>query len=120
MPVPNVGWLAINDRSVWQVRWKRTHIWRTLAHARALHSGAKPLTGPVNVTAQIHKATRVRYDLDGTAATVKACIDGIRDAGLIDGDDTSVVARVSIVPGEVRKPACITLTITPTTAEEAS
>ena len=111
IPVPPGGWLAINDRSVWQVRHKRTKDWRTLAWARARQSGAEPIAGPVEVTATIHKATRVHYDLDGCAATVKACIDGLRDAELIDGDDHSQVTRVTILPGEVRKPACIVLTI---------
>lgn len=119
VPVPPEGWLAINDRLHWAARNKRTQAWRALAWARARQSGAHPIGGPVQVTAVIHKATRVRYDLDGCAATVKAAIDGIRDANLIDGDDHSQVTKVTILPGEVRKPACIVLTIE-TAKEQAS
>ena len=52
-------------------------------------------------------------DLDGAAATVKACVDGLRDAGVIPADDTSVVARLVVTPGEVGKPGRVVVTVTP-------
>ena len=105
-------WLAINDRHHFAVRAARTKAWRHAAAVYALNQGAQPVEGRVEVHAVIHKPTRVHYDLDGAAATVKACVDGLRDAGVIPADDTSVVARLVVTPGEVGKPGRVVVTVT--------
>lgn len=112
-------WLAINDRHHWAVRNARTQAWRRAANVYAKAQGAQPVVGAVEVHAVIHKATRVHYDLDGAAATVKACVDGLRDAGVIPEDDTSVVARFVVTPGPVGKPGRVVVTITPIKEEAA-
>jgi len=106
-------WVTINDRDHWAVRNARTQAWRKAAKVYAVKQHAQPVSGVVEVHATIHKATRVHYDLDGAAATVKACIDGLRDAGVIPEDDTSVVARFVMEPGPVGKPGRVVLTVTP-------
>ena len=103
-------WLAINNRDHWARTAAKVKAWRTAACEAS--KDAPALIGTVTITATIHKATRARYDLDGTAPTVKACIDGLRDAGLIIADEHDAVVRVVIEPGEVRKPGSVELTVT--------
>lgn len=104
--VPRVAaWLTTNDRDHWAVRNARTQTWRRAAWA--MSKGNRPFTGPVTITATIHKPTRVRYDLDGIAPTVKACIDGMCDAGVLTDDHAEVVTTVTIRAGEPRKRAGI-------------
>lgn len=110
-------WLAINDRSVWQVRWQRTRAWRSAASVAARASGGRGKTRPrlagrIHVHATICKSHRIAYDLDGTAATVKACVDGLRDAGLIEADDSSTLTRLTITPGPLHPRGAVVLTIT--------
>ena len=106
-------WVAINDRHHFAVRNARTQAWRRAAQVYAKAQHAQPVEGAVEVRAVIHKATRVHYDLDGVAATVKACVDGLRDAGIIPEDDTSVVARFVMEPGPVGKPGRVVVHVTP-------
>lgn len=103
-------WLAINDRNHWAIRNARVEEWRRAAHVYS--RGVQPVPGTVEVHAVIHKPTRVQYDLDGAAATVKACIDGLRDAKVIDEDNAGVVVRLVITNGEPVKPGRVVLTIT--------
>jgi len=112
-------WVATNDRHHWSVRAARTKAWRHAAAVYARNQHAQPVEGAVEVHAVIHKATKVHYDLDGAAATVKACVDGLRDAGVIPEDDTTVVARLVVTPGPVGKPGRVVVTVTPIDAEEA-
>lgn len=105
-------WLAINDRTHFAVRAVRTRAWRSAAAANASQQ-ARPIPGPVEIHAVIHKSTRVRYDLDGATATVKACIDGLRDASIIGADDHGTVVRLTVTDGGPRKPGGVVLHITP-------
>lgn len=110
--IPRVAaWLTTNSREHWAVTNKRTQTWRKAAWAMTKAARLTPITGPVHVTATIHKTTRHRYDLDGHTPTVKACIDGIRQAGLIPEDDTTVIPQLIIRAGEPRKRAGVLLRI---------
>ena len=110
--IPRVAaWLTTNSREHWAVTNKRTQTWRKAAWAMTKAARLTPITGPVHVTATIHKTTRHRYDLDGHTPTVKACIDGIRQAGLLPEDDTTVIPLLTIRAGEPRKRAGILLRI---------
>lgn len=110
--IPRVAaWLTTNSRDHWAVTNKRTQAWRKAAWAMTKSARLTPLAGPVRITATIHKATRHRYDLDGHAPTVKACIDGIRQAGLIPEDDTTVIPQLTIRAGGPRTRAGILLRI---------
>ncbi len=110
--IPRVAaWLTTNSRDHWAVTNKRTQTWRKAAWAMTKAARLTPITGPVHVTATIHKTTRARYDLDGHTPTVKACIDGIRQAGLLPEDDTTVIPQLTIRAGEPRTRAGILLRI---------
>lgn len=89
----------------------RAPTWRKAAWAMTKAVRLTPITGPVHVTATIHKTTRARYDLDGHAPTVKACIDGIRQAGVLPEDDTTVIPQLTIRAGEPRTRAGVLLRI---------
>ena len=83
--------------------------WRQAAALAA--RGMEPIAPPVTITATIHKSHNRRYDLDGITPTVKACIDGLRDAGgLADDDDRHVVA-LTVRAGCVCKPARVELRV---------
>lgn len=110
--IPRVAaWLTTNSRDHWAVTNKRTQAWRKAAWAMTKAARLTPVVGPVHITATIHKTTRHRYDLDGHTPTVKACIDGIRQAGLIPEDDTTVIPQLTIRAGEPRTRAGILLRI---------
>lgn len=110
--IPRVAaWLTTNSRDHWAVTNKRTQTWRKAAWAMTKAARLEPIAGPVHVTATIHKTTRHKYDLDGHTPTVKACIDGIRQAGLLPEDDTTVIPQLTIRAGEQRTRAGIHFTI---------
>lgn len=110
--IPRVAaWLTTNSRDHWAVTNKRTQTWRKAAWAMTKAVRLTPIAGPVHITATIHKTTRHRYDLDGHTPTVKACIDGIRQAGLLPEDNTTVIPQLTIRAGEPRKRAGVLLRI---------
>lgn len=111
IPAP-APWLTTNQRLHWAAKATRTKAWRAAAYWRARAADLTPIAGPVDVTASIHKPTRRPYDLDGHAPTVKACLDGIRDAGVITDDDTRHVPSLTLIAGEVG-PSRVHITITP-------
>ncbi|MGH3504490.1 MAG: hypothetical protein ACRDQA_26860 [Nocardioidaceae bacterium] len=88
--------LSLNDRSHWAKKAKQTREIREASHflARANH-----LPHCERVTVQLHYRQRVRRRIDGenTAPFVKACVDGLRDAGVVDDDDTSRVTHLPLV-----------------------
>lgn len=90
--------------------------WRTLA--AALAAGHPPFTAPVIIEAVVHKSRNVRWDVDGITPTVKACIDGLRDAGVLAEDDDRHVIALNVRVGCVCKPARVELRIW--SASEAS
>ena len=109
--IPRVAaWLTTNSRDHWSVKNARTQTWRraTWALAKTL----KPISGKVAITATIHKTTRARYDLDEHMPTIKACIDGLRDAGIIAEDHTGVIPELTLRVGEPGR-AGVLLTIEP-------
>lgn len=83
--------------------------WRQAAALAA--RGMEPIAPPVAITATIHKSHNRRYDLDGITPTVKACIDGLRDAGVLAEDDDRHVVELTIRAGCVCKPARVELRV---------
>lgn len=90
--------------------------WRTLAAEVA--AGHPPVTGRVIVEAVVHKSRNNRWDIDGITPTVKACIDGLRDAGVLEEDDDQHIIALNLRVGCVCKPARVELRVWP--ASEAS
>lgn len=87
--------LLANDRPHWSRRARLTRIWRTTTalHAhRVLGPGRAARAQPpsfVRVTFPV--TVNRRRDSDGPAPTVKACVDGLVDAGLWPDDTPDYV-----------------------------
>lgn len=62
-----------------------TKQWRQLAAVAA--RGHEPLETPVRIIATFWKPRNGRYDPNNLWPTVKACVDGFVDAGLLPDDD---------------------------------
>jgi len=77
--------------------------WRTLAGQLA--AGHPPFDAPVIIEAVVHKSRDVRWDVDGITPTIKACIDGLRDAGVLAEDDDRHVTALNVRVGCVCRPA---------------
>lgn len=103
--IPQPGpWLTANQHTHWRNRNARTGSWRAAAASAALDP-TLCVVSPFKVSAIVWRADRRRYDLDGIAPTVKACIDGLRDAGVIEDDDTRHMTALTITHGGVDKTA---------------
>lgn len=104
--------LRTNQRDHFHQRAQLTKLWRTTAawQARAQHL-PKFGTGPVHVTATFHRDDRRLYDLDGFAPTVKACIDGLRDVGVLDEDHCRVIPELTLRAGDQWADAALVLRI---------
>jgi hypothetical protein len=90
-------WISANERTHWAVKAAKTRAWRAkfAAEAREL-----PHMERVHILAEIRSATTRRRDASNLAPTVKAAIDGIVDAGVIDDDDDNHVTGVEFRNGE--------------------
>lgn len=88
----------------WAVRASREE-WRLKAWASARRQELEPVRGPVRLRVTWHFKVNRRRDLDNLIAGLKPVLDGLVDAGLIEGDDTRTVreitGRVLINPGPV-------------------
>jgi crossover junction endodeoxyribonuclease RusA len=78
--------LSLNDRGHWRRHHQLKAEWRsevaTLAKAERI-----PLLARIHVALHAYPKTNRRRDADNLVATLKPCIDGLRDAGVI-ADDT--------------------------------
>jgi crossover junction endodeoxyribonuclease RusA len=110
------AWIRSNQhKDAYWTRAKLTQQWRaaTALAARAQHLPALG-AGPFHITATIHRDDKRAYDLDGVAPTVKAAIDGLRDAGVLADDNCRVVPLLTLRAGEQWADASLVLTIEPT------
>ena len=92
---------------------KLTAAWRE-AGKQAVPHDMDPCTGPVRIIAHIWKPRRGRYDPNNLWPTIKACVDGLVDAGLIADDDHTHVIGPDMRHGGTG-PAQIILEIVPAT-----
>src|SRR4051794_39840417 len=81
-------WVTANHREHFMVRAAKTKAWRDAAAVHARAAGI-PALDKVRITAQECPSGNRRRDVDRVALTVKACIDGIVDAGVIPDDNTA-------------------------------
>lgn len=79
-------WLSLNDRDHYRARAAKVKAWRTYAEQTARAAGI-PTLGRATITGHIYKNRAGRYDPHNLFATLKACIDGIVDAGVLADDD---------------------------------
>lgn len=115
LTVPTPGKLmGANDRAHPMQRANATRGWRNLA--RILAQDTLTPYGPqrVHVVATVHRPTRRLYDVGNVYPTVKALLDGVVEAGVLDGDDNARVLGPDLRYGAPDKAAPrIVLTFAP-------
>lgn len=106
-------WLGTNQRDHFHQRAIATRTWREAAAwaAKGQHLPALGM-GPVAVCATVHRSDARKFDLDGVTPTIKACIDGLRDAGVLAEDHWGVITELTIRRGEQWADAALVLSIT--------
>lgn len=104
-------WLNLNQRLHWGEKSRRTHQWRqaTRLYARA----AKLPRGleRVCIEAFLHFPDRRRRDAGNWSPTVKACVDGLVDYGLIPDDSDANLIGPDLRTGEPHRVGQVVLTI---------
>ena len=99
--------LNSNDRLNRYLQASRVKQWRVRAHVAAIQAG-KPSLQRAHVVATFSFADNRRRDVGNFYPTVKACIDGFVDAGVLDDDSDKYV----IGPDMRRGPKADVLTVT--------
>ncbi len=84
--IPNQWWLTSNMRLHWAAKAKRTAALRQMAYLEGLRDRRR--FRKVRVIAHIGYASSTRADPGNAAPAVKACIDGLTDAGWWADDDS--------------------------------
>ena len=105
------AFVTSNQHGHWRKRHELTAAWRGASGWAAKTQHLPQFTTPVHVTATIHRADQRIHDLDGFAPTVKAVIDGLRDAGCLVEDDWRHIPVLTIRKGEQWADAALVLTI---------
>lgn len=82
--------LNANDRLHWRVRSDRTSYWRTRAGAAA-RANRVTFDGKVRVVGTFTVPDNRTRDANNWQPTLKACVDGLTDAGWWADDDSSRV-----------------------------
>lgn len=82
--------LSLNDRDHWAVRRQMTEAWRD---ETALRAGAAAFGrhDQIHVQLEFHPGDRRRRDADNLVATLKPCIDGLVQAGVVLDDSPQFV-----------------------------
>lgn len=94
--------LSANGREHWRARHAITRDLRDLACLLARNKHI-PKLEKVKIKATYHPPDRRRNDADNCHPSVKALVDGLVDAGVLDDDDNSHVLSTEIVPGAIVK-----------------
>lgn len=85
--VPSSEWLTANGRLHWAEKARRTRALRTRAAFTARNQHTQPVS-IAHVTAHIQYPTTGRADPGNASPTVKACLDGLTDAGVWEDDSS--------------------------------
>ena len=93
------GLLNMNQRGHWVPRYRRTKEIRGLVAVLA-RAYLEPVACRQAVTATYQWPDNRRRDAENWAPTTKACIDGLRDAGILPDDDKRWVASVTNQQGD--------------------
>ena len=88
--------LSVNEerRLHWSKRADAVSLWRFAAKVDAKNARL-PRFKSVFISASIHQAKGTLADAGNYYPVVKACIDGLVDAGVIENDDPSIVHAVN-------------------------
>ncbi|WP_155830241.1 hypothetical protein [Glycomyces tenuis] len=100
IPAPTT-WLNANQRhNHWSARSGPTKLWREAAEIRARAAGI-PAMKRATITAIVHRADlRKDCDAHNRYPTVKAAIDGIVDAGVLEDDCDRFLVSLTIRAGD--------------------
>jgi len=91
--------------------------WRAKADVTVLNASEldekfdEPVPSPVVITATVHRVRNGRADAHNVTPTIKACIDGMVSAGVIEDDSDEHVTELRIRAGEKRPQPTVTLLI---------
>lgn len=112
IPAP-CAFINSNDRGgSWHKKARLTREWRKAAHVWALEARIPKKLGHVHIVATIHKTSPNAYDAGNWYPTAKACVDGLKDAGVLIDDSNAYVTGPDMRPGARAEKACLVLTIT--------
>ena len=91
-------WINANTREHWAVKAAKVRNWRAAAAHHAMAALVPPMTR-LEVVAQPRWASKRRHDNGNIAPTVKACVDGLVDAGVLVDDSSRIVVSESYQEG---------------------
>ena len=91
-------WINANTREHWAVKAAKVRAWRAATAHHAMAGLVPPMTR-VEIVAQPRWASRRRHDSSNIAPTVKACVDGLVDAGVLTDDSSRIVVSESYQEG---------------------
>lgn len=94
--------LSANDRG----HWAKRHRWTKEIRDTAFWFARQAKLGPyeaITVTAVIHPPDNRRRDAHNLLPTVKAAVDGLVDAGVIEDDNDDHLHSLTLTRGEMRK-----------------
>lgn len=111
IPAP-CQFINLNQRMHWAPKAELTRKWRHAAHVAAREAGLPTGLTKVHIVAHIHKTTNRDYDAHNLMPTLKACVDGLVDYGLVTDDTNRHVIGPDVRHGTKQASPAITLTIT--------
>lgn len=87
VPDPGCGLLNANQRLHWSTKAKRTRGWRNATTWHAIARSLPRGLDRVHIVAVVRWPDKRRRDVHNVMPTIKACIDGLVDYGLIPDDN---------------------------------
>lgn len=107
--------MNMNDRMHWRPKAALTAQWRLAAYIATTQAVRPPRQQPPTlVSIMFTVATNRRRDPSNWYPTIKACVDGMADAGLWPSDDSEWVAtREPTVLVDKARAGTVTVTLTP-------
>ncbi|MES2211005.1 MAG: hypothetical protein V4515_12635 [Chloroflexota bacterium] len=111
IPAP-APWLNANRGMHWAERAETVKIWRDAAHIHARAMKLPKALGRIHILATLHFTENRKRDAHNYYPTLKACVDGLVDYGLIADDNDDHLDGPDIRVGErVLKRGVVVLTI---------
>ena len=112
---PGLELLSLNKRYHWAARARLNAAWKKAAWVTALQDKV-PHLDRVTITAEYQPPDLRRRDPDNASLALKACIDGLVAARVLDGDDSRYVTYAGCTIGSLWPKGRLLLHITEVTA----
>lgn len=93
-------WINANVREHWTIKAAKVRTWRAAVATHAIDARLPYMTR-VEIVAQPRWASKRRHDSSNIAPTVKACVDGLVDAGVLPDDSSQIVVSESYQEGPI-------------------